>query len=235
MLTTIIFDLDGTLLPMEQEEFLKYYFILLTRKFSAYKPELLIKAVNHGVKAMFENDGKQTNEVIFWKKFSEVFPVDENTERDFADFYNNEFLALQKHTPTDHDVKEIIDILKRKNYRLVCCTNPVFPAVATYNRLKWAGLSSDDFSEITTYENSHYCKPKLQYYEEVLNRLKLNPEECLMVGNDVDEDMCTKDLGMKTYLVTNHLINRSNKAHNADYSGSRQDLLKFVEKIKLLI
>ena len=39
----------------------------------------------------------------------------------------------------------------------------------------------------------------------------MKPEECLMVGNDVSEDMITEQLGMKTFLLTNCLINKENK------------------------
>lgn len=35
-ITTILFDLDGTLLPMDQEKFTRRYFELLAEKMSAY-------------------------------------------------------------------------------------------------------------------------------------------------------------------------------------------------------
>ena len=38
----------------------------------------------------------------------------------------------------------------------------------------------------------------------------MKPEECLMVGNDVREDMVTEQLGMKTFLLTDCLINKEN-------------------------
>ena len=37
----------------------------------------------------------------------------------------------------------------------------------------------------------------------------MKPEECLMVGNDVSEDMVTEQLGMKTFLLTDCLINKA--------------------------
>lgn len=38
-ITTVLFDLDGTLLPMDQEEFTKGYFELLVEKMSVYEYE----------------------------------------------------------------------------------------------------------------------------------------------------------------------------------------------------
>mgnify|MGYP000081149430 CR=1 FL=1 len=44
---TILFDLDGTLLPMDQDAFVKYYMGLLAQKMAphGYEPEKLVEAV----------------------------------------------------------------------------------------------------------------------------------------------------------------------------------------------
>ena len=91
---------------------------------------------------------------------------------------------------------------------MVLATNPLFPAIATHSRIRWAGLNPDDFEHITTYENSSYCKPNPDYYREILSKLNLKPEECVMVGNDTVEDMIAETLGMKVFLLTDCLINK---------------------------
>ena len=63
-------------------------------------------------------------------------------------------------------------------------------------------LEPEDFEIFTTYENYHFCKPNLNYYKEVVEKLGVKPEECLMVGNDVGEDMVTEELGMKVFLMS---------------------------------
>ena len=105
---------------------------------------------------------------------------------------------------------QIVGWLKKKGIRVVLATNPLFPSIATENRIRWAGLQPEDFEYFTTFENSHYCKPNPDYYREILEQLSLKPEECLMVGNDVREDMVTEQLGMKTFLLTDCLINKEN-------------------------
>lgn len=67
--------------------------------------------------------------------------------------------------------------------------NPIFPAVATESRIRWAGLAPETFAWYTTYENIGYCKPNPDYYREILRYLDCRAEDCLMVGNDVEEDM----------------------------------------------
>ena len=99
----------------------------------------------------------------------------------------------------DPKAAKTVNALKDRGYRLVLATNPIFPLVATKNRASWAGLSVDDFELCTTYENSSFCKPNIKYYGEILSKLGMAPEECLMVGNDVDEDMIAEKLGMKFF------------------------------------
>ena len=58
MLRAILFDLDGTLLPMDQEVFTKTYFASLTNRFKKlYDPKELIDATWSGIRAMVKNDG----------------------------------------------------------------------------------------------------------------------------------------------------------------------------------
>lgn len=59
MLKAILFDLDGTLLPMDQDAFVNGYFKLLAKKMVpyGYEPEKLIKAIWQGTAAMIKNNG----------------------------------------------------------------------------------------------------------------------------------------------------------------------------------
>lgn len=65
--TTVVFDLDGTLLPMDQEVFTQSYFSHLCAALAphGYDPHQLTKAVWAGTRAMVCNDGQATNETVF--------------------------------------------------------------------------------------------------------------------------------------------------------------------------
>ena len=112
--------------------------------------------------------------------------------------------------PTDV-VAECIRILKEKGYQVVVATNPVFPEVAMRERLGWAGVDPEDFALITTYENSCYCKPNPSYYKYIIKVLDKDPEDCLMVGNDVREDMCARQIGIDVFLMEDYVINEQNE------------------------
>lgn len=227
MIKHILFDLDGTLLPMAQDEFVECYMTLLSRYFIPHdiKPEILINAIWRGVGAMVKNNGSCTNEEAFWSCFTKLLPVKKETmEPMLLDFYNSDFNQAIKSTRPSPCAPKLIRALKNAGIRLYLATNPIFPRCATLNRIKWAGLSAEDFEEITTYEAYHYSKPNVLYFKELLDKYSLNPKECLMVGNDVEEDVIIRELGVKVYLVTDCLENKKALALSADYKGSLEKL-----------
>ena len=61
----ILFDLDGTLLPMNQDEFVTFYMPLLAKKYISegisFDPKAFIASVWKGYGAMVNNDGSCTN------------------------------------------------------------------------------------------------------------------------------------------------------------------------------
>lgn len=233
MIDTILFDLDGTLLPMDQEAFLKAYLGLLADKMAqyGYEPKRLVKSVWAGTEAMVQNSGLMTNEEVFWQSFCQIHGEKAMEDQPiFEEFYAVDFPKVQTSCGFDPGAKEAIQALKEKGYRLVLATNPLFPAIATRQRIRWAGLKEEDFALVTTYENSRHCKPNLDYYRDVLAAVGAKPENCMMVGNDVDEDMIAARLGLEVYLVTDCLINRQGKDLTEFRKGKLAQFADFVKE-----
>lgn len=229
---TILFDLDGTLLPMDQDVFVKYYMEALGTTFApaGYDPKALTASVWKGTEAMVKNDGTMSNRKRFWRVFSEAMGQEmESKEPVFEQFYREQFIEAKKATSCQPLAAELVGILKKKGYTIILATNPLFPAVATYRRMEWAGIRPEDFALVTTYEEETYCKPNLKYYESILERFKKRPEQCMMVGNDVDEDMCAVSLGLTGYLLTDCLLNRHEKPVEGFLSGSFEDFKTYAE------
>jgi len=127
-------------------------------------------------------------------------------------------------------IAEFIRKVKEKGLSVVLATNPIFPAVATKKRICWAGLKPEDFEFYTTYENSFCSKPNPKYYTDIAKRLNLSPEECLMVGNDVREDMVAQSVGMKVFLLTDCIINKDNTDISVYPSGDFNAFIKWLDK-----
>ena len=86
----------------------------------------------------------------------------------------------------------------------------------------------DDFKYITAYENSRFSKPNLKYYEEVLEKTGYKPDEVIMVGNDVREDMIVNKLGIDSYLITDCLLNLDNEDINKYKHGNFEEIMNLV-------
>ena len=146
----------------------------------------------------------------------------------FNGFYANEFDRAKTvcgHTP---DAAELIRKLRAAGIKVVLASNPVFPETAQKKRMQWAGVDPDDFEYITTYENSHYCKPNTKYYAELLEKLGYKAEDCIMVGNDVNEDMCAAEIGIKTFLLTDCMINAEGKDISSYDRGGFPELEEYL-------
>ena len=220
---TILFDLDGTLLPLNQDQFAHGYFTLFAKQsmLLGYDVKMMSTALQAGFEAMLVNDGTMTNKERFDSVFSATTGYDaQEMNQRFLPFYEGMFETLIEYATPTPLARKIVDTLTSKGLRLVLATNPLFPRAGTLARMRWANLRQEEFALVTTYEDFSYAKPNLGYYQEIIDTLDLEPSRCLMVGNDVVEDMVTLEMGMKTYLVTDCLINPNNTPISSFRNGT---------------
>ena len=235
MLTTVLFDLDGTLLPMDLDKFLECYFGLLTKKLSihGYNPHKLMDGMWEGVNAMIGNDGSRTNEDAFWAAFNREVGQDARSDMPlFQDFYEHDFNGAKAVCGFDRKAVEAVAAIKARGLRVILATNPLYPAIATENRIRWAGFQPEDFELYTTYEDTYHCKPNPAYYQDILDKLGLKAEECLMVGNDAIEDTAAEKVGIKIFLLPKYLVNRKNLDISAYPQGDFEDLLEYIDMLQ---
>lgn len=230
----VLFDLDGTLLPMDQDVFIKAYFKGISTKLApyGYEPQSLIKAIWAGTDAMIVNDGRKTNEEVFWDFFASLFGEEVRTdEPKFELFYEENFDNVSAVCGCDFRADKIIKKIKEKGIKVALATNPIFPKIATRKRMKWAGLNENDFELYTTYENSRHSKPNLDYYRDIMSELGVKASECVMVGNDVGDDMVVRKLGMKVFLLTDNLINKADEDISDIPQGGFDELEAFIDTL----
>ena len=207
MLDAILFDLDGTLLPMDNDVFTEGYLKLLAGALLpyGYEPKEMLSAMWRGVSSMVKNDGSEPNVTAFFRTFAELLGERVYEDEKHLDaFYRSEFHRAKAFTtPTPSNARAAVELAKKKAKRVVLATNPLFPTVAIEARLSWAGLSPSDFDLVTTYENSRASKPNPLYYRLILDRLGASPEASLMIGNHADEDIrAAASLGLSTFFLT---------------------------------
>ena len=237
MINTVLFDLDGTLLSMDTDLFIKQYFGLISIALKDYlTQEEVVKLFWEATsKVISSNDETTTNEEVFFQHFFSKVDLEEQEVVDVLyDFYENEFSKLKALAESKEEMIESIKILKDKGYDVVVATNPIFPEVAIHQRIEWADLNKDDFIHITHLEEAHFTKPNVNYYKEILEKIKKEPSECLMVGNHLEEDMISREIGLETYLITNHLMGDESDKSNVVHEGNYQDFLAFIKELPTL-
>ena len=162
-------------------------------------------ARRHG---MMGNDGSRPNETRFWDAFSQAMGQDMRaTAGDFDTFYRTTFHEVRAVAGENPAARELVTLAKQRAERVILATNPLYPLSAVESRLSWIGLTPQDFDYVTTYAECTFCKPNPRYFTEVLQRFGLKGEECLVVGNDLQEDgAAARGAGIPVHIVTDCLI-----------------------------
>jgi FMN phosphatase YigB (HAD superfamily) len=207
MLKALLLDLDDTLLSNPMEPFIRTYFQALGAYIAhLVPPERLLNELMRGSRAMETNTGTGlTNEEAFAAVFypalghkrSELEPI-------IQQFYADEFPKLRTLTQPVAASRALLDWAIKRGLQVVVATNPFFPRVAIEQRLAWADVPATefDYTLITCYENMHATKAHPAYYEEIMEMLGRQPQECLMVGDDWQRDMePAASVGIPVYWI----------------------------------
>lgn len=231
----IFFDLDGTLLPMDIEEFLKKYGIQLGKFFAEQgfdDPQGLVKKVFTCTAVMCDEHEGLTNKEAFW----EAFEKDTGLSREFMEpkmyeFYRGPYNEIAADLAPFPQAAYVVKLLRKKGYPLYLTTMPIFPTTAIRERIGWVGLNEGDFERMTTYSNSSHVKPSLDYYQENLSYAGLKGEDVLMVGNNTSEDLAAMELGCDAFLVTDMMIDPIDYDLSQVRHGSFDEFVKFAESL----
>ena len=207
MAFTLLLDLDDTLLSNDIDLFIKGYLKELSIAFAPLvAPEKMLPAMQKAIQAMLQKQFPGgTLENTFDRVFYREIGIDKNHFLDtIAYFYREIYPRLQPITAPRPAAIDLVHRAISRGWTVVVATNPLFPATAIHQRLAWAGLPVErvPFTLVTTYENSHFCKPNSAYYAEILARLRWPEGPVAMVGNSLSDDIRpTEALGIPTYWL----------------------------------
>lgn len=234
-ITTVLFDLDGTLIGMDQDAFIRLYFDTVLDRLAAlgYGRSEMYELLEQSIRATKTNDGAVTNEVRFWQTFDGLSGGLSAVLRDEIDsFYTDGFHGVLAGSCYPYPrACEIIECARRKGLHVVLATNPLFPAVATHQRIRLGGMDPADFDYITAYENSSACKPNPEYFRELLAKLGVSADECVMIGNDTRDDFSAHALGIPVFVLTECLINKDGVDLSAYPHGSFDEAISYIESL----
>jgi len=237
MFDAILFDLDGTLINNNMRTFVDEYFSTLGPRIEQYCPDGdYVSAVLEANKPMFRSKkSRAALQTLFLREFKNITGLDEKkVKKIFYDYYENEYKNINVVKPVKYAL-ECLHAAAKITDNIVVATVPIFPVVAIRQRLIWGNITNYNFKLITGCDVMHSSKPYPEYYLEITKKLKCDPEKCLMIGNDHIDDLSAKAVGMQTFLVKKHQVNRGRGVYKADHSGNMKALIRFLKKAKARI
>lgn len=232
-LKAVLFDLDGTLLQVDMNRFIPAYVDGLAevcadlaehRRFT----DVLLQATW----ALLRSDqGECSNQQLFHSAIERHLAISPDLFSQRLQRYCIDHLPSLAPLITPHPlVPQILRGCFERGFKVVIATNPVFPRPLVEARLDWGGMGEFPFDLVTSYENTRFCKPNRGYFEDILQTLGLEPQHCLMVGNDTEHDLAAGAAGIATYLLDTWLIDRGGSLR-PDYRGGHEELCNLLESL----
>ena len=120
-ITTVLFDLDGTLLPMDQEKFIRAYFGQLAAHMApyGYEKEKLLKTIWSSTDNMIHNKTGRPNEEVFWECMEKAYGLQiRQDEPKFDQFYQVGFPKVREACGYTPMAAEVIAACKEKNLQI---------------------------------------------------------------------------------------------------------------------
>jgi FMN phosphatase YigB (HAD superfamily) len=234
LLSAVLFDLDGTLLDIDLDLFLREYFAALGPVVAEVVPNITaeqgLAAVIAGTDAMSLPHSGHTNRDEFNARFHALTGADLDLEEfalPFERFYREVFPSLRRDFGPMPGARRAVQTGLDLGLKVAIATNPIFPRSAVDERMRWAGIADLEVHAVTAYEDMHATKPHASYFTEVAAMLGVEPSSCLMVGDDRYLDMPAADVGMRTFYVGR------DSGVPAGWSGSLADLVDLLPRLTI--
>jgi putative hydrolase of the HAD superfamily len=184
-INAVIFDLDDTL--YDERIYLSKFFLFLSKKykFNFYYRKYFFK------KKIYKKKDFIRFILIKEKKFSYLFH-----KKIF-----NEYKVFKTKIFLNSYAKKIFIFLKKKNVKLFILTNG-HPYIQN-NKIKYLGIKKY-FNNIFFARKLYKDKPSLKTFKIVLQKIKMLPEQVLMIGDEYYTDIVgARKLGIKTLFLNN--------------------------------
>jgi FMN phosphatase YigB (HAD superfamily) len=241
-MTTLLFDLDGTLLPLRLEELAKPYLHALTIHWGpllakTVAPETLPGHVLAATAVMMRSaNPARPNREVYWEDLAKrIVATEADLRPSFVEFYRDVFPKLRRNYEQRLPGigRSVVQAAVEQGFDIVLATNPIWPREAIKERMRWAGLEDLPWLLISSYEDFHFCKPHPGYFQEICEKIARPAEQCWMIGNDVDEDGVAAKVGMKVFMTSDWLENRSGSTITATKTGTLNELLSQLQRGQL--
>lgn len=188
MLKGVIFDLDDTLYDYQTANKIAEDYILMYMADQYQLDNKVVKeAVNHGkrmTKQLLTEGAAQHSRLLYYQHALEVLEVNPvgKAWRLECLFWDKFLDRIELYS----GVKDVLDWLKEKNIKIGICTD----LTAGIQHQKLIKLGLDKYVDaLVTSEEIGYEKPDKRMFQQVLDKLKLEKNDVVMVGDSWDKDV----------------------------------------------
>ncbi len=205
MIKAVLLDMDNTLLFNPDMAFAQNFIALFERHFVEAGFTNVRDNLRTAIQAMgSEQKGNITNLNLAL----DIIGKDnvDYAKRVLNSFYTEVYPNLKQCVKPIEGVSELIYRLKEMELEIVIATNPIYPEIAVRQRMKWANLPLEDdlYHLITSADTMHFAKPDPAFYAEILGRVGVEPDETIMVGDSLRNDIIpAQTIGIRTVKVDN--------------------------------
>ncbi len=201
--TTVLWDLDGTLVGIRQRRFRMLMPLVAAWAFRDIMPPWrFLCTLGDALPQIRSNVSSDTNYHMMIRILADCANV-EIAEADIRmrRVADAEFPRLRRLFYPVPEAQEAVTQLAERGIRQVVATNPLWPESTVIARLDWGGFDPGVFHHITSGETMRRSKPRLDFYRELLDVLGQPAAECVMIGNDVVQDAPAVDLGIPVFIL----------------------------------
>jgi len=226
-----LFDLDGTLIDVDMQQFVPAYLRRLAGRLAAYAdPQRTVRTLHAAVMSMLDGTaGDCSLEELLRTMLAEQLQLDwPDYQAGLAAFCREDLDELRPLVKPHPLARTLVESCLARGWRVALATNPIFPRAVIEARLAWGGLADLPFQPVTSYETCRHCKPHAGFFADLLTELDLEPPACLMVGNDTLHDLAAARFGLPTCLLTTWRIDRPGSGVPADWEGEHHALLELL-------
>ena len=200
---TILWDLDGTLVGLRKRTFKTVMPLTAALSFRDLTPPHRFLRILPGIMRQVRgNDTEHTNTDLMVELLARGLGVPAEIARlRLGRLTEVDFARLRACFPALPAAVATVADLRAAGVAQVVATNPLWPLASATTRLGWGGHDPADFDFITSGETMRRSKPRVEFYHELLERLAVEPRQCVMIGNDAANDAPAARAGIPVFLI----------------------------------
>ena len=234
--STILFDLDGTLLDFSSDEgFSEAFFGAWINKFQHLVAEEDLRAWSDQMREGVDSNLREgeTNKDLFVETLGSLvnLPTSEVT-RLVESLFKEEFPGMKRFWRRVPAARQTVEWLREHGYDVVIATGMLFPRSVIEMKLDWAAIPTTEFKYllVTDWENMHTNKPQPEFFQEVLVRIGKEPGECLVVGDSWEHDVVPASaVGIPVFWMADRSEERPDPSIHLVGQGNLSDLLLWIQ------